>query len=244
MDRGMRRSLRARVMRQGRWAATLAGGIGRRFRFGDLIFFLFLLGQELGAARDFFRSGHFEGIGNKCQRGRRIEFGLRLAHFLCLDLFQDLTKLVGGSRLGVFLEQRLHLALRLSEIALRLPCAGGEEMNNGSALVLMRMHLMGGCNHAGIIVVRKFRVGQCQLQLDVKRSQRGSLAQRFFRGGKLLERQIGAPKVQVGVRHVVVERDGFGELTLRQLVLAEIEIGGAERVMCGNKLRIDGDGIG
>ena len=85
-------------------------------------------------------------------------------------------------------------------------------MNNGSPFVLCGMYLVDGCKHRGIIMVHKFRVGQCQLQLDVKRRQRGSLAQRFFCRRKLLKRQFSAPKVQKGVRQVVIERDGFGEL--------------------------------
>ena len=106
-------------------------------------------------------------------------------------------------------------------------------------LVLALVDLVGDRNHPGVVMISKFRIGQRQFQLKIKRSQRRGLAKRFNGRRILLKRQLRASTIQVGVREMVIKRDRLCEFAVGLLVFAEFEMRRTERIMRRDKLRID-----
>jgi hypothetical protein len=62
----------------------------------------------------------------------------------------------------------------------------------------------------------------------------------FLRCGVVLEGEFGATEIEIRRGQVVVERDGLGELGAGLIILAETEIGGAERIMRRDETGVDG----
>jgi len=100
------------------------------------------------------------------------------------------------------------------------------------------------CNDPVVVVVGKLAVGQRELQLGIQRSNGRGFAQGCFCGRKLVERQLCATEIQVGIGKVVVQCNGPSEFAECLLVLPQFEISRSKAVMRRDETGISGDSAG